>query len=187
MKIRRARTDDAQQMTAIYNQAINGDGIATADVEPVSIETRIKLIEGRDRRHPIFVFEADDQSILGYSSLSIFALLPSNTTIAEIAVYVDEHQRKHNVGGYLLAHLIAVAEKIGFHSLGALVFEKNVVSLYGCGLGGFRRLGLIRDATFLRGRYEAVVVLQKELGGQEVERILNYQEIVRDSIDSWDQ
>lgn len=86
-----------------------------------------------------------------------------------------------------MAHLIAVAEKIGFHSLGALVFEKNVVSLYGCGLGGFRRLGLIRDATFLRGRYEAVVVLQKELGGQEVERILNYQEIVRDSIDSWDQ
>jgi L-amino acid N-acyltransferase YncA len=69
--IRHARPSDLERVVAIYNQTIPGR-LATADLEPVTVEQRRAWFHDRDpARRPLWVAERDGD-VAGWLSVNEF-------------------------------------------------------------------------------------------------------------------
>lgn len=88
---------------------------------------------------------------------------PSYPGIAELSAYVDETHRSGRVDGELLVHLVNEAGRCSFRSAVSLVFEKNITSIAGCMLYGFRPMATLRGLAQFGGVSENVVWFQKNL------------------------
>src|SRR5689334_6532104 len=89
MKIRDAVNTDLPAIIEIYNAAI-ATRIATAQLEPVTLENRHDwLNEHSPDRHPFWVVELDGQ-VAGWLSLKSFLPRCAYRGTAELSVYVDE-------------------------------------------------------------------------------------------------
>jgi L-amino acid N-acyltransferase YncA len=164
--IRRAQRSDARAIAAIYNQSMEAGVFATCDVVPVTPESRIEWLDGHADPYPVFVFEGPGGTVLGWSALNRFSIRPSYPSIVEVSVYVDQAHRSRTVGAALFVQLLVEARRLGFRSLVSLTFEKNRPSLRGLEAAGFRRVGVLAEVAWLRGGWESVVWLQKELDGE---------------------
>jgi L-amino acid N-acyltransferase YncA len=163
--IRRACDADAAAIATIYNQAMAADTFATCDVVAVTPESRIGWLARHRDPFPAFVFDGDEGRVLGWASLNRFSVRESYPSIAEVSVYVHEAHRSRMVGAALFVQLITEATRFGFRSLVSLTFERNRPSLRGLEAAGFRRVGVLSEVAWLRGRWESVVWLQKDLAG----------------------
>ena len=163
--IRRAERSDAAAIATIYNQAMVDGVFATCDVAPVTAESRVEWLAQHADPYPAFVFEGEGGAVRGWSALSRFSVRPSYPSMAEISVYVDEAHRSGTVGAALFFQLLAEGKRLGFRSLVSLTFERNRPSLRGLEAVGFRRVGVLAEVAWLRGRWESVAWLQMELEG----------------------
>jgi len=163
--IRRALQSDAARIGAIYNQAIADQQFATCDIKPVTIESRIEWLASHQDPFPVFVYEDKAEGVLGWSALNKFSVRSSLPTVAEVSVYVDRSYRSKFVGGRLFIHIIKEAKLLGFRSLVSLTLERNEVSIRGLQAVGFRRAACLSEVAMLRGEWENVIWLQKELAG----------------------
>ena len=161
--IRKAEERDADDLARIYNHAMKPGIYATADVTPVTRENRIDWLHRRQEPFGAWVSQTAAGDVVGWCSLSPFAVRPNYPGIAEISAYVDEAHRSRQVGRELLIHLISAARQAGFRSLVSLVYEKNVVSIAGCLLFGFRPMVTLRKVATLGGARENVLWIQKDL------------------------
>lgn len=161
--IRAADLSDATAIARIYNQAITDGSYATCDLQPVSVESRIEWLKQHQTPYPVFVWENQLGEIIGYSALSPFSIRPSYRSIAEVAIYVDQVQRRGIVGGRLLIHLMKTAKKLGFRALVALILEKNESSLQAAIGLGFKRVGYLPEVAKMKQQWEGVIWVQKEL------------------------
>ena len=164
--IRRARESDAAAIATIYNQAMAAGTFATCDVAPVTPESRIGWLAGhrdpvpglrvRGRRRPRAGLGVA-QSILRSRELPVESPRSRSTC--------DEAHRSRTVGAALFVQLITEAKSFGFRSLVSLTFERNRPSLRGLEAAGFRTVGVLSEVAWLRGRWESVVWLEKDLAG----------------------
>jgi phosphinothricin acetyltransferase len=162
MNIRRARPSDAAAIAEIYNQAMKDGVFATCDVTPVTAESRVSWMQLHGDPYPAFVYAHGDR-VAGWSALNRFSVRPSYPAIAEVSVYVREERRNHVVGAALFMHLLVAAKNLGFRSVVSLTFEKNRPSIRGLLAAGFETRACLRQVAWLRGRWESVVWLQKDL------------------------
>jgi phosphinothricin acetyltransferase len=162
--IRRARESDAPSIAAIYNQAMKDGVFATCDVTPVTAESRLAWLAAHVEPFPAFVFERCD-AVVGWSALNRFSIRPSYPSIAEVSVYVGEDHRNNVVGAALFVHLLVTAQTLGLRSLVSLTFEKNRPSIRGLIAGGFEPKAALQQVAWLRGRWENVIWLQRDLTG----------------------
>ena len=141
LQIRIATEADIPAITEIYNQAIALKS-ATADISPVSIESRLAWLgEYPADSYPVFV--AEDQSAaesgnpganpgagaVGYCSLSPYR--PGRMALrhtAEISYYIHEDFRGQGLGSALMVHAIAQCPALGFRSLFAILLDINTNS-----------------------------------------------------------
>lgn len=129
MTIRHARPSDIERVVAIYNQTIP-QRMATADLEPVSVEQRRAWFHERDPgRRPLYVAQDDDGALLGWLAVNDFYGRAAYAATAEVGVYVDAAARGHGVGSTLLTHAIAAAPSLGLSTLLAFVFAHNRPSI----------------------------------------------------------
>lgn len=161
--IRYAHPSGAIAIAKIYNQAITDGSYATCDVEPVSPESRIEWLHQHQDPYPAFVWENQSGQVIGWSALNAFSVRPAYLSIAEVAVYVDQTKRNGIVGGRLLAHLMKTAKQLKFRSLVALILEENQSSLQGAVGFGFQRVAYLPEVAVMKGEWEGVVWVQKEL------------------------
>lgn len=161
--IRKAEERDAEDLARIYNHAMRPGIYATADVKPVTRENRIDWLRRRQEPYGAWVSETTAGDVVGWCSLSPFAVRPSYPKIAEISAYVDEAHRSRHVGRELLIHLVGAARQTGFRTLVSLVYEKNVVSIAGCLLYGFRPVATLHHAAILGDVRENVLWIAKNL------------------------
>ena len=70
MKIRFAVPEDAEAINAIYQQAIDSPTPQAPHVSPMTLEERRAWLAQRPANHPVFVYDAGPEGILGFSSLS---------------------------------------------------------------------------------------------------------------------
>src|SRR6266850_4538040 len=100
-RYRTAIRSDLPQIVEIYNSTIPSR-IATADTEPVSVESRVHWFEEHtpDRR-PLWVVE-DAGRVAAWLSFSNFYGRPAYAKTTEVSVYVHEAFRKRGFGSYLL-------------------------------------------------------------------------------------
>ena len=161
---RQAAREDLPSIVEIYNATIPSR-LVTADLEPVSVESRIEWFEHhRPDFRPLWVAERDGQ-LAGWLSFSTFYGRPAYNKTAELSVYVGESFRNRGLGSYFLAQAIVHAPSIGIDRLIGFVFGHNQPSLKLFEKFGFARWGELPGVTMLDGVERDVIILGRRVAG----------------------
>jgi len=128
MTIRDATLDDLSAIVAIYNAAIPGR-MATADLEPVSLESRRGWFsEHSHDSRPLWVIE-DAGAIRGWISFQSFYGRPAYHATAELSVYVAPNAQRRGFARVLVAEALRRAPELGLKTLLGFIFGHNAASL----------------------------------------------------------
>lgn len=155
---RLATRGDLAQIVDIYNSTIPSRQ-ATADTEPVSVESRVKWFEDHhpDVR-PLWVVEGEGH-IAAWLSFSAFYGRPAYDKTAELSVYVHDFFRNRGLGSYLLTQAITHAPSIKVDTLLGFIFAHNEPSLRLFEKFGFARWGELPKVAILDGVERDLVIV----------------------------
>jgi L-amino acid N-acyltransferase YncA len=163
MTIRDAREADLPAIVAIYNSIIPGR-MVTADLEPVTIASRIPWLQAHDpARRPVWVAEQGDV-VIAWLSFDTFYTRSAYDGTAMIALYVEEKSRRTGLGRLLLTRAIAHAPRLGVHTLLGYIFAHNEPSLRLFTAFGFERWGHLPRVARLDAAECDLVILGKRVG-----------------------
>ena len=153
------------EIVAIYNAAIPGRA-ATADLEPVTVESRLPWFREFDPgRRPLWVHcDNDSEAVNGWLSLRSFYGRPAYHATAETGVYTAPPAQRRGVGRSLLAHAIAAAPSLGLRTLLAFVFGHNDASLALFRGAGYRDWGVLPRVAELDGVERDLIILGLRIG-----------------------
>jgi phosphinothricin acetyltransferase len=162
MKIRDAVETDLPEIVAIYNAAIPSR-LATADLEPVSVESRLAWFEQHspDSR-PIWVMEVD-LAIAGWLSFQSFYGRPAYQPTAEISIYVAPAYRRCGLGRQLLSRAIHHSPALRLKTLLGFIFAHNQPSLQLFNSLGFQRWGYLPKVAELDSVEGDLVIVGKQI------------------------
>jgi len=161
--IRLATSADAEAVARVYNDAITDGSYATADVEPVSVESRVDWIERHVPPYGVWVCDSPGEGVIGWGSLNALPIRPAYHLLAEASVYVDHAHRRGLVAPAMSGFLVEHAAEIGFRALIAVLYAKNRSSRAGSHALGFREVISIPEVTWFKNQWEEVVFLRKDL------------------------
>jgi L-amino acid N-acyltransferase YncA len=176
--IRDAREDDLDAIVAIYNASVPGR-LATADTQPVSVDSRRSWFRDRDwNRHPIWVIENDQENgagddedaddakgrVAGWLSFGKFYGRPAYAATAEVSIYVDPAAQRLGIATELLREAVARAPALGLQTFLGFVFAHNARSVALCQKFGFQRWGLLPQVAVLDGVERDLLILGLRLG-----------------------
>ena len=157
---RPARADDAEVISAIYNEGIADR--ATLETEHRTPEERRSWLAARDARHAVVVVESDGV-VVGWASLNLFNARDAYRHVADISVYVARAARGKGAGTTLLERLVELGRDGGFHKLVLAGFPTNAASVALYRRLGFREVGIYREQGVLDGRWVDVLLMERVL------------------------
>jgi L-amino acid N-acyltransferase YncA len=156
--IRGAAESDLDAIVAIYNAAIPGR-LATADTEPVSVESRRGWFHDHDpSRLPVWVAEREGR-VVGWLSLGKFYGRPAYAATAELSVYVNPSAQREGIATALVGAAIARAGTLGLTTLLGFVFAHNERSVSLFRKFGFERWGHLPRVAVLDGVERDLLIL----------------------------
>jgi phosphinothricin acetyltransferase len=162
MTIRDATETDLPGIVEIYNALIPGR-MATADTEPVSVESRVDWFREHDpQRRPLWV-AVDKEAVVGWLSFQSFYGRPAYHATAEISVYVVPTAQRTGIGRMLLAKAIEQAPRLGLKTLLGFIFGHNDPSLRLFEGFGFQRWALLPQVADLDGVERDLVIVGRRL------------------------
>lgn len=163
MFIRDASEADLPRIVEIYNCAIPGR-LATADLEPVSVESRLSWYwDHSPTTRPIWVIELDD-NIAGWLSFQrFFSGRAAYDATAEISIYLDPSFQRRGLGQKLLWQAITTGPTLGLNTLVALIFAHNQASLQLFSKFDFQRWGYLPRVAQLDGIERDLIIVGKRL------------------------
>jgi L-amino acid N-acyltransferase YncA len=162
---RLATRDDLPRIVEIYNATIPSR-LVTADLEPVTVEDRVKWFEEhRAGFRPLWVAQRDGE-IAGWLSFSSFYGRPAYDKTAEISLYVAERFRRRGLGAYLLGAAIAHAPSVRVDTLLGFIFGHNAPSLTLFEKFGFARWGHLPGVAELDGVERDLVIVGRGAGSR---------------------
>jgi len=161
--IRDALESDLETIVRIYNAAVPGR-LATADTEPVSMESKRPWFRDRDvARYPVWVVERDGH-VNAWLSFGKFYGRPAYAATAEVSVYVDPGSQRRGVATELLEQALARAPGLGLCTLLGFVFAHNDRSVYLCKKFGFEEWGHLPRVAVLDGVERDLLILGRRVG-----------------------
>ncbi len=161
--VRAAEAAELPAIADIYDDAVL-NSTATFDMEPWTPEQRDQWF--REHNHPYVVLAGvRGGDVVGWAALSPFQRKPAYRFAAESSLYVRAENRGEGIGVHLLASLLDVAVRNGFHSVFARIVGDNPSSLRLHRRFDFRRVGVEREVGYKFDRWLDVVVMQKLLAG----------------------
>jgi L-amino acid N-acyltransferase YncA len=170
MPIRDAVKDDLPRIVEIYNASIPGRA-ATADTEPVTVQSRVDWFESHDpETRPLWVMEVQtDQglAIAGWISLRDYYGRPAYHATAEIALYIAPEHQGNGYGSKLLGLLIEHAAKHGVKNLLSFVFGHNEASIRLNERFGFEKWGHLPGVAQLDDDWRDLVILGLKLDAKD--------------------
>ena len=162
MTIRDAIEVDLPAIVEIYNASIPGR-TATADTEPVSIESRRDWFRDHDpTKRPLWV-AVDGEAVAGWISFQSFYGRPAYHATAEISVYVAPVLQRKGIGRELLARAVERARRLGITTLLAFIFGHNEASLRLFESFGFQRWGVLPALAELDGIERDLIILGRRI------------------------
>jgi len=163
MTIRHATETDLPAIVAIYNAAIPSR-LATADLEPVSVESRRTWFQGRSpHKRPLWVIEQEGV-IAGWLSFQSFYGRPAYNSTAEISIYVAPAFHRCGLGRKLLATAIHESPNLGVKTLLSFIFAHNQPSLKLFETLGFQRWGHLPQVAELDGIERDLIIMGLRIG-----------------------
>ncbi len=148
MYIRNAIEADLSAIVAIYNASIPSR-LATADLNPVSVESRLEwFYQHSSTLRPIWVMETE-QVILGWLSFQSFYGRPAYQATAEISIYVAPAYQRQRVAHKLLTQAIANSPNLGLKTLLCFIFAHNQPSIKLFEQFGFQTWGYLPQVANL--------------------------------------
>jgi L-amino acid N-acyltransferase YncA len=162
MHVRLAYPGDAEAIRTIYNAEVTGSTV-TFDLVPRTLADQLAWLEAHAGAHPAVVAVDDDGRVGGFGSLSPYRERPAYRTTVEDSVYVHSDYRGRGVGRLLLAELVELAGRHGFHSVMARIVDGHQASIAlhrGC---GFRLVGVEVEVGRKFGRWLDVALMQRLL------------------------
>lgn len=161
---RDATVGDLPAIVAIYNATIPA-GMATADTEPVSVDSRQEWFRQHSpEKRPLWVTEDDTGEIGGWVSFQSFYGRPAYDRTAEISIYIGETQRGRGLGKAALRRAIDHAPALGVSTLLGFIFSHNMPSLALFRHFGFRDWGTLPGIAVVQGRERGLKILGKRVG-----------------------
>ncbi|WP_353929983.1 N-acetyltransferase family protein [Okeanomitos corallinicola TIOX110] len=169
MIIRHATKTDLPAIVAIYNAAIPSY-IATGDLEPVSVESRLAWFENRiPSQRPLWVIEIDN-TIAGWLSFQSFYGRPAYTSTAEISIYISPDFQKQGLGKLLLEKAIRDSPNLGLKNLVSFIFAHNHPSLKLFAKFGFQQWGNLPKIADLGNTERDLIIMGLRVGEKSSSR-----------------
>lgn len=159
--VRLAAPGDGEPIRQIYNREVVGSTV-TFDLVPRSEEGQRDWLESHAGAHPAIVAVEGD-AVVGFGSLSAYRDRPAYRTTVEDSVYVHHEHRGRGVGRLLLAELVRLAERHGFHAVMARIVGGHEASIAVHRACGFEVVGVEREVGRKFGRWLDVVLMQRLL------------------------
>lgn len=153
---------DLPRIVAIYNAAIPGR-VATADLEPVTVESRRAWFASHaGRGYPLWVYE-DGGQIVGWIGALPFKDRLAYRGAVEVSMYIDLPAQGRGIGSALLQKLIDQAPTFDIHSLISLTFSHNAGSLALQRKFEFQHWGTLPDVCDMDGVLRSVEIWGRKL------------------------
>jgi len=170
MQIRLAVEADLPAIIEIYNAAIP-TRLATADLEPISVESRRAWFRAHGDRYPVWVMtigshdiQSDqNEQIIGWLSLQMFYGRPAYHKTAEVSIYIAPNYQGQGIGKQLLDHAIANCPNLNISKLVGFVFAHNSASCRLFSSFGFEEWGFLPQIAELDGVEQSLIILGKTL------------------------
>ena len=158
MSIRHAKESDLPAIVAIYNAAVPSR-MATADLAPVSLESRLAwFYERSPTQYPLWIIEVDG-AIAGWLSFQLFYGRPVYHSAAEISIYISPSHQRCGLGKQLLVKAINESPSLGIKTLISLIFAHNYPSLKLFEKCGFQIWGHLPKIADLDGEERDVIIM----------------------------
>ena len=159
---RAAREADLPAIVAIYNETIPSR-LATADLEPVSVESRRAwFADHRRATRPLWVVEREGEPT-AWLSFSSFYGRPAYDATAEVSVYVAARARRRGIAAYLLQAAAAAAPQLGLRTLLGFIFSHNEPSLELFAKFGYGQWGRLPRIARLDGVERDLVIVGRRV------------------------
>jgi L-amino acid N-acyltransferase YncA/DNA-binding MarR family transcriptional regulator len=162
LRVRRASPEDAEAISAIYNQGIE-DKVATLETTTRTGAERAEWMAAKGDRYPVLVAVDDENEVCGWASLNQFSPRPAYDHVADISVYVARDRRGRGIGDLLLTALEKQARAIGFHKLVLAAFPTNAPGMRLYQRQGFVTVGIYHEQGMLDGKWVDTIVMEKLL------------------------
>ncbi|WP_054955865.1 GNAT family N-acetyltransferase [Paenibacillus dakarensis] len=154
--------EDLPAIVDIYNSTISGR-MVTADLEPVTIESRIPWFEEHtsDSR-PLWVMRKNGE-VAAWMSFQSFYGRPAYQGTAEISIYVAEKYRGTGAGSILIVRALKECPRLKVSNLVGFVFGHNEPSLKLLAKFGFEQWGLLPAVAELDGVKRDLVIVGRAI------------------------
>ncbi|WP_434779562.1 GNAT family N-acetyltransferase [Neisseria sp. Ec49-e6-T10] len=159
--IRFAQQKDLPAIVSIYNQSVPKRN-ATADLSPISVESRQSWFEHHTANRPLYVWVNEQNHILAWASLSDYYPRAAYHITAEISIYVDEQQQGKGLGKALAKHILKEAPNLGIHNIIAVIFGHNTASITLFEQLGFSLWGKLPEVCELDNKFADIILLGKK-------------------------
>ena len=158
MTVRDATEADLPAIVAIYNASIPSR-TATADLEPVTVESRREWFAKHDPKHrPLWVAEVDGAVVAWIGLSSFYGGRPAYDATAEVSMYVAPAHQKRRLGRELMERMIAACPRLGVTTLLGMFFDHNEASRRLCASLGFEPCGHLERIANLDGSIRGLVI-----------------------------
>jgi L-amino acid N-acyltransferase YncA len=162
MSVRDALETDLPTIVKIYNASIP-DRLATADTEPVSLESRIAWFYNHNSHtRPIWVMETD-KKVVGWLSFNSFYGRPAYQKTAELSIYVAPDRHRQGIATKLLKKAIERSPKLGLTTLLGFIFAHNQPSLELFKKYQFQQWGYLPKVAVLDDIEKDLIILGRQL------------------------
>ncbi|MDP5339290.1 MAG: GNAT family N-acetyltransferase [Nodularia sp. (in: cyanobacteria)] len=158
MTIRHANEIDLPAIVAIYNASIPSRK-ATADLEPVSVQSRLAWFQGRSPlQRPVWVIEVEG-IVVGWLSFKSFYGRTAYDATAEISIYIAPSVHGRGLGGLLLAQAVSESPNLRIKTLLGFIFAHNQPSLKLFARFGFQQWGYLPQVAELDGVERDLIIM----------------------------
>ncbi len=163
MTLRAATEADLPAIVEIYNSIIPGR-MVTADLEPVSVESRRGWFQAHEvPNRPLWVLVDERGAVTAWISFDPFYARAAYDGTAMIAIYVAESRRRQGLGQQLLREAIARAPSLKLHSLLGFIFGHNEPSLRLFEAHGFARWAHLPRVAVLDGIERDLIIVGRRV------------------------
>jgi L-amino acid N-acyltransferase YncA len=162
MPIRPAIATDLPTIVAIYNAAIP-TRTATADTEPITVESRQEWFAKHQGDRPMWVLEVEGEVGAWLGLTSFYGGRPAYDATAEVSIYIAPEHQRQGYGSTLLQWAIEQAPSLGITTLLAMYFDHNHASQRLFTTFGFEPMGHLPEIAVLDGTKRGLVIAGKRI------------------------